>query len=252
MFADIEGARLWYEDGGGKGEPLVLLHAGTGSVGMWLNQTPAFAAAGYRCIAYDRRGYGKTEASGSAIPADDLRALMDFLRLKEFNLLGTAAGGIVALDFALSFPGRVKKLIIANSVGGAQDEDYLALQKRLRPAPQFDALPADFRELGPVYRASNAEGVQRWNEIEHASRKPGTKSMPITRTRITFDALSTLRVPTLLITGDADLYTPPPVLDLFAARIRDSIPVVIPACGHSAYWEQPALFNKAVLDFLKT
>jgi pimeloyl-ACP methyl ester carboxylesterase len=71
-----------------------------------------------------------------------------------------------------------------------------------------------------------------------------------TRNRLSFPLLETIRVPTLLLTGDADLYTPPPVLELFAARIRDSVSLVLHGVGHSAYWEQPALFNQAILDFL--
>jgi pimeloyl-ACP methyl ester carboxylesterase len=52
------------------------------------------------------------------------------------------------------------------------------------------------------------------------------------------------------LTGDADLYLPPPVLEVLAARIPTCQSLVIPGCGHSAYWEQPALFNQAVLAFI--
>src|SRR6266404_9893453 len=85
----------------------MLLHARTGSAAMWQRQLAAFSAAGYRCIAYDRRQSGRTEVapdSPHALPADDLRALLDALGIERFHLLGTAAGGIVALDFALSHP----------------------------------------------------------------------------------------------------------------------------------------------------
>ena len=71
-----------------------------------------------------------------------------------------------------------------------------------------------------------------------------------TRNRLSFSLLETIRVPTLLLTGDADLYTPPPVLELFAARIRDSVSRVLHGAGHSAYWEQPEVFNREVLAFL--
>ena len=71
------------------------------------------------------------------------------------------------------------------------------------------------------------------------------------RNRITYAALETIRRPTLLLTGDADLYMPPAVLRLFAARIRGCQSVVIPECGHSAYWEQPEMFNRAVLEFIR-
>jgi pimeloyl-ACP methyl ester carboxylesterase len=261
VIAQLPGARIWYEDIAASGPPraggapVVFLHAGSGSSRLWTFQFPAFTQSGYRCIAYDRRGHGRsvTEESAASPPgsaADDLIALMDKLLIERCHLVGTAAGGIVALDFALSFPLRLGSLVIANSIGGVQDEDYLALQRRLRPSPQFEALPAEIRELGPVYRAANPDGVRQWVELEQASRAPGTPTLPRTRSRITFASLETLQAPTLLLTGDADLYAPPPVMKLFKHRIKNSQSFVIPECGHSAFWEQPEHFNKAILDFL--
>jgi pimeloyl-ACP methyl ester carboxylesterase len=253
MHADLAGAKIWFEDSGGAGEPVVLLHAGTGSTRMWAQQMSAFSAAGYRVVAYDRRGYGRTlvEMPSDTTAAEDLRRLADALGMTRFHLLGTAAGGIVALDFALSFPERLRSLVLANTIGGVQDEGYLDLQSRLRPKPQFDALPAEIRELGPSYRATSPEGVRKWVELEHANRAEGTPTLPKTLNRITFSRLENIELPTLLLTGDADLYAPPAVLRMFEQRLRGSRSVVIPECGHSASWEQPELFNRTVLDFLK-
>ncbi|HXJ08184.1 MAG TPA: alpha/beta hydrolase, partial [Burkholderiales bacterium] len=231
---------------GGSGAPLVLLHAGTGTTKMWLNQLPAFADAGYRVIAYDRRGHGRSSA-GNGFAVDDLVLLLDELKLEKIHLLGTAAGGIVAFDFALSHPQRLRSLVIANSIGGVQDPDYVELQARLRPKPQFDALPAEVRELGPSYRAANPEGVRQWVALENAGPLPKVQ----TRNRITFSLLETLKEPTLLLTGDADLYTPPAVLARFKKHIRHAEARIIASCGHSAYWEQPEVFNREVLDFLQ-
>lgn len=254
-FADVPGARLSYIDSGGAGVPIVFMHAATGSSRVWEHQLPAFTAAGYRVIAYDRRGHGDTVVQASlpsSAAADDLDNLMTHLRIERFHLLGTAAGGIVSMDFALSFPGRLRSLVIANSIVGIQDEEYLALGRRLRPSPQFDAMPPDFRELGPSYRASNPEGTRRWIELERASRPEGSRPPPlISRNRVTFAALDTLKVPTLLLTGDADLYMPPPVLQLVARRIRGAESLVIDGAGHSVYWEQPEAFNRAVLEFIR-
>jgi len=254
-YADLPGARLWYTDSGGDGAPVVLLHAATGSSRVWEYQVPAFAARGRRVITYDRRGFGRSVVDPSGPQpgsgADDLRALLDRLGLGRVDVVGTAAGGIVALDFALSFPERVRRLVVANSIGGVQDPEYLALGARLRPAPQFNAMPPDFRELGPSYRAANPEGVQRWLALERVSRPEGaTPPAQAMHTRITFAQLERLNIPTLLLTGDADLYAPPAVLRLFAARIRGASSVVVPEAGHSAYWEQPDVFNRAVLEFL--
>jgi pimeloyl-ACP methyl ester carboxylesterase len=258
-YAELPGVRLWYRDSGGSGIPVVFLHAATGSSGVWEHQEQAFVTAGYRFIAYDRRGFGRTvvepstTASG-ATGADDLQSLLNHLRIDRVHLVGTAAGAFVCLDYALSFPQRLRSLVLANTVGGVQDEDYLALGRRLRP-PAFAALPPEFRELGPSYRASSAAGTERWIDLERTSRPgnhDGTPSptQPM-RNRITFASLETIAVPTLLLTGDADLYAPPAVLRLFAARIKGAESVIVPEAGHSAYWEQPLIFNRAVLEFIR-
>jgi pimeloyl-ACP methyl ester carboxylesterase len=253
-YAELPGVRIWFKDTGGSGVPLVLLHAATGSSQVWEHQLPAFTTAGYRVIAYDRRGFGRsTSVSSGAQPgtgADDLHALIAHLGIDRFHLLGTAAGGFVALDYALSFPQQLRSLVFANSIGGIQDEEYVELGRRLRP-PQFSALPPELRELGPSYRAANPQGTARWMELARTNQPEGQPApAQAMRNRITFSALESIKVPTLLLTGDADMYAPPPVLRLFAARIKNSESVIVPEAGHSTFWEQPAAFNKAVLDFV--
>ena len=255
-YAQLPGVRIWYVDSGGNGVPVVFLHAATGSSRVWEHQIPAFTAAGYRFIAYDRRGYGRTVIDPAGpqpgTGADDLQNLMDQLGIDRFHLVGTAAGGFTALDYAVSFPMRLRSLVIANSIGGVVDEDYRQLGRRLRPSPQFDALPPEFRELGPSYRAANPEGTARWMELEHTSRAAGPPAPAQTmRNQLTFSLVETIRVPTLMLTGAADLYAPPPVLRLFTARIKNSSSVIVPEAGHSAYWENPDLFNAAVLQFIR-
>jgi pimeloyl-ACP methyl ester carboxylesterase len=255
-YAELPGVRLWYKDTGGSGVPVVLLHAATGSSRVWEYQIPAFTASGYRVIAYDRRGFGRSviDPAGNqpGTGADDLQALLNQLGIDRVHLLGTAAGGFVAFDFAVAFPQRLRSLVVANSIGGVQDDEYLELGRRIRPAPQFDALPPEFRELGPSYRAANPRGTERWMELERTNRIEGRPSpAQRMRNRITFSLLEGITLPTLLITGDADLYDPPSVLRLFAARIRNSESVIVPEAGHSAYWEQPQIFNQTVLDFIR-
>jgi pimeloyl-ACP methyl ester carboxylesterase len=254
-WADVGNARIFYRDSGGTGIPVVLLHAATGSSAVWEHQLPSFIAAGFRVIAYDRRGYGRTEIkdpAAASTAADDLAGLLTHLKVDRVHLVGTAAGGIVVVDFALSFPERLRSAVVANSIVGVQDEDYLTLSSRLRPSPQFNALPAEFRELGPSYRASNEEGTRRWIALEQRSRAPGTPAGPQTmRNRITFKLLESIKAPVLMLTGDADLYSPPPVLRLIASRIPGSESAIVDDAGHSAYWEQPDVFNKTVLEFIR-
>jgi pimeloyl-ACP methyl ester carboxylesterase len=251
---DVPGARLAYIDTGGSGIPVILLHAATGSARVWEHQLPAFTSAGFRVIAYDRRGFGRTVVVSGGAPStapDDLEALAAHLRLDRVHLVGTAAGGIVATDYALSFPARLRSLVIANSIVGVQDEEYLALGRRLRPKA-FGDLPADFRELGPAYRVENPAGTDRWLALERSSRAPAESQPPQpTKNHITFQALSTMKTATLLITGDADLYAPPPAMELVAKRMPRAETLVLRAVGHSGYWEQPDAFNEAVLAFIR-
>jgi len=255
-YADLPGVRIWYRDTGGTGVPVVLLHATTGSSRVWEYQFPVLTENGFRVIAYDRRGFGRSviDPAGAqpGTGADDLQALMNHLGIDRFHLVGTAGGGFVALDYALSFPERLRSLVVASSIGGVQDEEFLALSRRIRPSPQFEALPPEIREVGPSYRAANPEGTRRWMELERVSRPPGPLAPAQTmRNRVTFSMLEGIKVPTLLLTGDADLFAPPFVLRLFAARIKNAESVILPEAGHSAYWEQPEVFNRAVLGFIR-
>jgi pimeloyl-ACP methyl ester carboxylesterase len=106
------------------------------------------------------------------------------------------------------------------------------------------------REVGPSYRAANREGTARWIELERMSRQDGAAAQPY-RNRLTFSLLEKIKVPTFFLTGDADMYAPPPVVKMFTAHIKGSEMKVIPEAGHSTYWEQPEAFNNAVLTFIR-
>jgi pimeloyl-ACP methyl ester carboxylesterase len=252
--ADLPGVHLSFTDSGGRGAPIVFLHAATGSSRVWEYQRPVFVKRGYRVITYDRRGYGRSVADPSGpqpgTGADDLNALMDYLKIDRFHLVGTAAGGFVAWDYALSFPKRLRSLVVANSMGGVQDPEYQEALRRLR-TPEFLAMPPDMRELGPAYRVTNPAGAERWRELERTARPTSAQPPAQTfRNKVTFALLETITVPTLLLTGDADMYAPPPIMRMFAARVTGAQSVVIPESGHSAYWEQPDLFNRTVFEFI--
>src|ERR1700689_2405442 len=91
-YAELPGARIFYIDTGGSGVPVVFLHAATGSSRVWEYQIPAFTAAGYRVIAFDRRGWGRTIVDPAGpqpgTGADDLRGLLDHLGVERAHLAG--------------------------------------------------------------------------------------------------------------------------------------------------------------------
>ena len=224
---------------------------------MWEKQIPAFTRAGYRFIAYERRGFGRTvaDANGPASTGpDDLLALADHLKIDKFHLVGTAGGGFVALDFVISYPQRVRSFtLLCSHRRACQDRGFSGRLTR-RLAPQgFDKMPESFRELSPSYRVANPEGVARWSEFERKNRAPEAVRGPAqpSKNRVTLAMLEGIRIPTLVIAGDADLFAPPALMRRIADRIRGSRFVVLPDAGHSVWWEAPDKFNRAVLAFIR-
>jgi pimeloyl-ACP methyl ester carboxylesterase len=250
-LATLPDARLWYWDTGGDGTPVVLVHPATGSALIWGHQQPAFAKAGYRVIGYSRRSYyGSAPLSKESpgVASEDLHNLIEFLGIRKFHAVGSAAGGGVAADYAVSHPDRLLSLVINSNPAGLSAGDIVKTYESLRPEG-FERMPADFRELGPSYRAANPAGVKTWLELEHKA-VTGNPFRQKAANVITEATLKRLRLPTLLITGEADLYSPPALIRVVAAQIPNSEVVIMREAGHSSYWEQPEEFNRAVLDFL--
>jgi pimeloyl-ACP methyl ester carboxylesterase len=243
------GARLWYWDTGGNGEPLVLVHAASGSAQFWEYQQPVLARAGYRVIAYSQRGHYNSEPLNPTSPgtgSGDLHELVQYLGVDRLHLIGTAAGGGIALDYAVSHQDRLLSLTVANSLGGISDPDYSAITQAILPAAFFQA-PADFRELGPSYRAGYRPGVARWLALQAVA---GSTGQPFVN-QLTWPTVETVRVPTQLLTGDADLYMPPSRLREFARHLSRSEVAIFSEAGHSPYWEEPEIFNRELLKFLR-
>ena len=285
------GKKVFYRDSGGKGIPVVFLHAGSGNSMLWEKQIPSFTSAGYRFIAIDYRGVddgGAGAPPGGNTSGDLINELVTKLGLSKFHLVGTAAGGGAALQYAMANRDKLRSITIANSIGNVQDKTYTEMGNRIRPAA-FNQLPLEMRELGPSYRAVNPEGVERWlalsgknesgppNDAKKGSPKergndqgaggpggPTTAGKPPSGNNadngsgkgdnnpnaVTWANLEKFNVPTLLLTGDADLYTPPSVLRLFVEHMKQAEYAIITESGHSAYWENPDDFNRTVLAFI--
>ena len=249
---DVPDARLWYEDTGGDGVPVVFVHPAAASSETWAHQVPAFTAAGYRCITYDLRGWGRSrqtaDAADTGQASTDLDALARGLGLDRFVLIGAAYGGMGALDYALRFQERLHAFVLATSQGAIVDPEYTAVLDRIVP-PALRAIPIELREVGPSYRAENPEGVERWLQVIHDAGAESAQRQGRFLT-LTLDLLETLRVPTLVLAADADLLAPPALMKLMAARIPGCEVATVADAGHSAHWERPEEWNRIVLDFL--
>lgn len=139
---ELPSGNVFYRDSGSDGIPVVFLHAGSGNSMVWEYQIPAFVEAGYRFIAINHRGEGVTEREpGSS--SRRINELIAILGIEQFHLLGTVAGGGVALEYALDNQDRLRSLIVTNSLGNVGGEDYRAVGDRLRPPGEFNQMTGD-------------------------------------------------------------------------------------------------------------
>ena len=249
-LAQLSDTQLYYWDTGGDGQPIILLHPNSGSALIWGYQQPAFAKAGYRVIAYSRRGYHGSAPivegkAGNA--ADDLREFIDLLGIKKFHAVAAASGGSTAADFAALHPDRLLSLTVSSNTFGIRSGSIARAAASIR-LKNWEDIPSEFQELGPSYRAANPEGVKRWMELEHKAFVGSVRGQG--RREMTEAKLEQLKVPVLLIAGAADLTAPPSIARMLQAKIPNSELVVAPESGHSVYWERPDVFNQAVLDFI--
>jgi len=252
-FADLPGVRLAYFDTGGMGEPVILVHALAGTSESWAPQIKSFADAGYRVIAYDRRGWGKSvpmPATGAqpGISDVDLDGLVTRIGLDKFHLVAIAGGSFVAMDYASLHQDKLASLTLAASTGMITDDKIKDFSKRIRnPDVKW---PSVYLEIGLSYMGSNPEGVAKWMKIHKHARQKGASYQPRNSPN-TLAKLETIRVPTLVVAGGADQLSPPALMKRWAAHIKNHEYAIVPEAGHSINWEYPEEFDNIVLPFLK-
>ena len=244
---------IYYWDTGGKGTVVVLLHPGRGSAYSWPYQQYALAQAGLRVIAYSRRGHQGSpirSANNPSTDADDLNALLNYLRVDKCHLVALAAGGFVLSDFVISFPEKVLSQTYACSLFGLWDKNIDARSDFIL-SKGFADLPPEFKELGPSYRFAHPEGVKAWVAMESKAREQGLRNRQKDKNQITWQKLRKLNLPTLLITGGADLYQPPSMMRAAARELNRCETLVVPEAGHAVQWEKPDVFNRAIIQFIE-
>lgn len=263
-FAEINGARLFYEIAG-SGHPLTLVHAGITDSRMWDDQFAIFAEH-YRVLRYDVRGFGQSDMPpGPYTMRDDLRALLAHFGIARTHLIGVSMAGSIAIDTAIDFPDLVATLIpVAAGIGGRTPSAFLRAQfdAMEEPAGRGDLDALNELELrlwidGPGRTPDRVdpavrEKVRVMNRAllaREEANEQGTAVNPLDPPA--FDRLAEIAAPTLVIVGEYDV---PDILEN-AERLATTIPgarkVVLPDVAHIPPMEAPAAFNRLVLDFLR-
>lgn len=258
-YADVNGARLWYE-AAGEGQPLVLIHAGICDSRMWDEQVAVFSPH-FRVIRYDVRGFGRSRMpDGSFAHYQDLHALLACLHVERAHVVGVSMAGAIAAEFALEYPNMVNSLVlVAAGIGGEPSallkQRWHEIEAALAAGDIAQAVELELRlwvdgrgrtpeQVDPQVRervremnTGNFANVNEHVEVQHL--------LPPVSER-----LGEIHVPTLIVYGDLDV---PDVLasaDMLANGIAGAQKVVMPGTAHLPLLEQPDVFNKIVYHFL--
>ncbi len=266
------GVALNYTDTGGEGRPLVLVHGWPLSGESFAGNIPVFADAGYRVIAYDRRGFGKSDKPADGYDydtlADDLKSLLDELDLDGAVLLGfSMGGGEVARYFGRHGSHRVAGAIFSGSIAPAlcitDDNPYGAM-----PMDGFQGMADQARDdrdnfleqfVGWFYSTEEG-GLQVDDDVRAKGLEIAKQSDPSAAAETILIWATDLRedcrridVPTLVIHGDGDINVPmAKSSQRMPEYVKDARLHVIQGGPHGANDSHADEWNNAILDFLKT
>ena len=244
----------------GNGPSVVLIHGFSLDLRMWDQQAEALSER-YQVIRYDMRGFGKSPVPhGSAYSAqDDLKALLDSLGVQAAALVGLSLGGSVAVDFALTYPQLVRKLVLVDSVLGGwewsddwsndagpvwttgRESGVAAAREKWLATRLF--MPAQEQ---PDVACRLQEMVGDYSGFHWTHRDPQVYLDPPAATR-----LEEITAPTLVVVGQREVPDMRAIAETLAARIQGAKPVEIAGAGHMANMEAPEEFNDILLEFLR-
>jgi pimeloyl-ACP methyl ester carboxylesterase len=257
-FVQRAGAEIYYEHSG-SGPAIVFDHL------SWWQQVPFFSPH-YACVTFAHRGFSPSHiASGSVDPAlfeEDLRALVDHLKLAEVRLVAQSMGGWTCLNFALRHPRRVRALVMA-STGGAVDLNTLDAADRKRVeswSAAHGGMSAELLKRG-IHPAAGERMAREnpaleflYREIDRMSSsldKEALRAKLLAARTLPAADLKRLTVPVLFISGTEDVVFPPPAAAAFANLVPGAKLESVPEAGHSVYFQRPEMFNRLVSNFFE-
>lgn len=250
-------------DVAGAGACVILLHAGVADRRMWRTTSEALSG-NFRCIAYDRRGFGESTSPDETFRSiDDLDAVIRHFGCGRAHLIGSSQGGRIAIDYALARQGNVLSLVlVAPALSGAPiPSSYPPAIQRLMDELDQAETAADFEKMNAIEAHMWLDGPLRSeNRVARSARDlfldmngRALRHAPLSKELSAPSAaeqLHRLMQPAFLIWGDADFPHIKDRSELIARTIPGAKHLVMEDCAHLPNMEQPTQFDAAVLKFL--
>jgi non-heme chloroperoxidase len=260
---------LYYEDHG-SGKPVVLIHGYPLSSASWEKQVPVLLAAGYRVIAYDRRGFGQSSQPTTGYNydtfAEDLQKLVTHLKLRDFALVGFSMGGGEVARYVGKFGSKdVSKAVIiggvppfllktADNPEGVDGSVFEGIQKAVA-ADRYAFFTEFFKnfyntDVNLGKRVSEQAVQASWNVAASASATASLACVPTWHEDFRKD-VAQIDVPTLVIHGDADRIVPISAAGHRTAKLINGAELVVIKDGpHNIAWTHAGEVNSALTAFL--
>lgn len=255
-FADVNGQHIYFEDSGGDGPAVLFSHGFLMDHEMFAPQVDALSGE-FRCVTWDERGFGQTDASGGFTywdSADDALALLSSLGVQQAFLVGMSQGGFLSMRAALRYPDRVLGLGLIDTQAGVEPDES---------RPVYQAMNDDWVANGPSDDLTGAiASVIMSPGYDHSAWLAKWKARPKDvlqepfRTLMTRDDISArlpeITAPAIVFHGEADVSIPMVKAEQLQADLGNCETLVrIAGAGHASNLSHPSEVNGPLLEFLR-
>lgn len=261
MFVKIHGCQVFYDViGSESAPPLVFLHGMSFSHRQWQHQISAFSSK-YRLILPDIRGHGQSEAGDGQYTqklfSEDLIALLNDLRIQRVTLCGLSMGAAIAMRTALDHPERISGLILSNTRADADSDDDITWRERvIQRIKQLGVkrfvetfLKTIFAQGSFKTRPEEVQLIRETMLLMTPLAMCGTLLAQAARPNLV-PRLFRIKIPTLVITGDLDTFTPPSLAEQIHDAIPGSMLRYVANSAHMSPLENPTAYNELLEEFL--
>lgn len=274
-FADVNNIKIAYEIYG-DGEPLILIHGYSYNKSVWITQIDDLSKL-FKIIALDIRGSGESSHPEESYTLDtiveDLKGLMDILKIEKAHLMGWSMGGRIIQNFVLKYPDRANKLILIATNARPPDKTGMIMLRnslidiyelrKTDPKKAFYKLArkmhnTKFRKEMEKEPTKKIHGYITAEELIKDSTENQTTPIDlehladVINEHNTLDRIQQIENETLILAGSRDKIMPVLVIEEMHEKMPNSILKVLDGCGHKLFLERAPEVNQIIMDFLKS